>query len=494
MKEKRIVIREGSRASFRNLAGCCVGTGRMDLALHREYQDELRFVQDKCGFKYIRGHGLFSDGMGIYQEYPLPQGGKRVGYCFTYLDRVMDSYREAGLKPFLELGFMPEKLTDSPNKLFYWQAHTAPPRDMSAWCALVTATLTHLKDRYGEEEVSSWPCEVWNEPNLPGFWENADKAKYLELYEATARAVKQVLPRMKVGGPAICGGEGSQQWIADFLTFCRERAVPVDMVTRHAYMGQAPERRERYTYPGMNAPEVLLAEMRASREIIDSFPEYKALPMIITEFNTSYDPFCPIHDTPYNAALTASLLSQLGDVADGYSYWTFGDVFEEKGIPTRPFHGGFGLVAAGCIPKPTLWTFSFFAGLKGDAVYRDDGAVMTLRPDGAYEGVIWAPDREEAVTVDLELPVSGSWTAFVEIVDAESGDPARLWHLMGEPASLTPEQTALLREAARPRVTALPLDHGHFRITLRPDAVARVRVMYASGESDPGYDFDWYLR
>ena len=151
----------------------------------------------------------------------------------------------------------------------------------------------------------------------------------------------------------------------------------------------------------MNAPEVLLAEMRESREIIDSFPEYKALPMIITEFNTSYDPFCPIHDTPYNAALTASLLSQLGDVADGYSYWTFGDVFEEKGIPTRPFHGGFGLVAAGCIPKPTLWTFSFFAGLKGDAVYRDDGAVMTLRPDGAYEGVIWAPDREEDVTVDL---------------------------------------------------------------------------------------------
>ena len=496
MKQKEILIREGDRAFFRNLTDFCVGTGRLDLALHREYQDELKYVQEKCGFKYIRGHGLFSDGMGIYQEYPMPGGGTRTGYCFTYLDRVMDAYRENGLRPFLELGFMPEKLTDSPNTLFYWQAHTAPPRDMTAWTDLVTAALKHLKERYGEEEVSSWPCEIWNEPNLPGFWENADKEKYLELYRATVTAVKGVLPGMRVGGPAICGGEGSQQWIADFLAFCRDHAVPVDFVTRHAYMGQTPERRGRYTYHDMNSPEDLLAEMRASREIIDAFPEYRGMPMVITEFNTSYDPFCPIHDTPYNAALAAALLSRLGEVADGYSYWTFGDVFEEKGIPARPFHGGFGMVAAGCIPKPTLWAFSFFASLKGDAVYRDDAAVITRGADGLYEGVIWNLCRGEKadLIVTLEVPLGEPFTAFLETVDDESGDPARYWHLMGEPASLTEEQVSLLREEARPRITALIPEDGRIRFTLRPNAVARLRTVKAAGESDPGYDYDRYLR
>ncbi len=232
----RIEIREGDRASFRNLTDYCVGTGRVDLALHREYQDQLRAVQEKCHFRHIRGHGLFSDQMGIYQEFTFPNGEKRVWYCFTYLDRVMDAYVENGLKPFLELGFMPEKLASSDQTLFYWKAHTVPPREMGDWTALVQETLRHLIRRYGREEVESWPCEIWNEPNLPGFWENADKEKYLALYRATALAVKEVLPGMRVGGPAICGGEGSQQWIRDFLQFCRDNALPVDFVTRHGYM------------------------------------------------------------------------------------------------------------------------------------------------------------------------------------------------------------------------------------------------------------------
>ena len=388
IREKKITLQPGDRAEFRNLTSACVGTGRLDLALHQEYQEQLRAVQDLCQFRMIRGHGLFSDQMGICQFHTLPDGQQIREYCFTYLDRVMDCYLKNGLTPILETGYMPSAHTDSPNTLFYWNAHTAPPRKMKDWTELVQATLRHLAHRYGREQVEKWPCEIWNEPNLPGFWENADKAKYLELYRATALAIKDVLPGMRVGGPAICGGLGSQQWIADFLTFCRDNQVPVDFVTRHAYMGQTPEHRGRYLYHSMAKPEELIAEMRESRRIIASFPEYRELPMYITEFNTSYNPFCPIHDTNYNAALCAALLAQLGDVAEAYSYWTFGDVFEEQGIPSRPFHGGFGLMAGGSIPKPTLWTFSFFANLTGEPVWRDESAVIARRPEGGYEAVL----------------------------------------------------------------------------------------------------------
>ncbi len=485
-----ITIREGDRCDFRNLTDLCVGTGRLDLALHAEYQEQLSQVQALCGFKMIRGHGLFSDQMGIYQEYPTPDGGTRTAYCFTYLDRVLDCFRANGLRPFLELGFMPEKLASSAQTLFYWRAHTVPPGDMMAWTDLVKATLTHLASRYGREEVAAWPCEIWNEPNLPGFWENADKEKYLELYRATALAVRQVLPGMKVGGPAICGGTGSQQWIADFLTFCRDQAVPVDFVTRHAYMGQTPEHHGRYLYHAMNTPEELIREMRESREIIDGFECYRGMPLYITEFNTSYNPFCPIHDTNYNAALCAALLARLGDVADGYSYWTFGDVFEEQGIPTRLFHGGFGLTAAEGIPKPTLWTFAFFSGLTGEPVYRDDHAVIVRRADGGYDAVLW--NLEEERETDLTLPLPGEWTALTETVDEEGCNPLRAWHLMGEPAFPTQEQLEFLRAAAQPQREIRPVRDGRISIVLKKNAVVRLRVMPAPKETDEGYEYEWY--
>ncbi len=485
---------ETGKHQFHNHASFCVGTGRMGLALHAEYQKELKAVQDLCGFAYIRGHGLFSDDMAIYQERTDPDGIKRTQYCFTYLDRVMDSYREKGLRPFLELGFMPETMASGKQTLFYWKAHTTPPKDMNAWTALVGATLEHLMNRYGKQEVATWPIEVWNEPNLAGFWENADKEKYLELYEATARKVKEVLPSIRVGGPAICGGGGSQKWIEDFLIRCRERAIPVDFVTRHVYLGQTPEHDGRYLYHAMSDPKAIFDELQESRRIIDSFPEYRGMPMYVTEFNTSYNPFCPIHDTVENAALAAELLSGLGDTCEGYSYWTFGDVFEESGVPTRPFHGGFGLMAAGCIPKPTLWAFSWYASLHGECVYRDQHCVMTAS-DGNYDAILWnlagRDGRENAFS--FRLPYKLEAFVSIETVFEGKSDPLKAWHDMGEPSCLTADEISLLKAAAQPRVETRILKAGEtLQVTLSGNAIARVRVKERRPEEDPGYRYAYY--
>ena len=500
MKNHSIRIRPGDRADFANNAAFCVGTGRMGLAMQKEYQDQLAMVQSLCGFSHIRGHGLFCDDMAIYQPYTDKEGVRHDAYCFTYLDRVMDSYLAQGIRPFLELGFMPDQMASGTQTIFYWKGNVTPPKDETAWTNMVKATLRHLADRYGEAEVSAWPCEVWNEPNLTGFWENADEAKYLRLYEITALAVKEALPGMKVGGPAICGGPTSLDWVRNFLTFCRDRRLPVDFLTRHAYMGNDPEHRGRYLYHEMRAVDDTVDEMRRTREIIDSFPEFSGMPMHITEFNTSYNPFCPIHDTNLNAAYVAALLARLGDVAASYSYWTFGDVFEEQGVPSRPFHGGFGMVANQLIPKPTLWTFVFFNNLRGEAVCRDEHLVLLRRADGSYEGVAWNLCREarEELALNVSVPAEGRYALLTRTVDEVTTNPLKAWHEMGEPASLTREQLAFLRQAGQPQCASSEVlakdGEAAIALRLRENAVVHFTLAPASGTPDEGYDYTWYQR
>ncbi|MBR5546542.1 MAG: xylan 1,4-beta-xylosidase [Clostridia bacterium] len=493
MKQINVTITPESRANFTNNAAYCVGTGRMGLALHKEYLDQLAMAQELAHFQHIRGHGLFCDDMAIYQPYTDENGVEHEEYCFTYLDRVVDEYLKLGIKPFLELGFMPKKMASGTQTIFYWQGNTTPPADHDKWARLVKATLRHLAQRYGEEEVSAWPCEVWNEPNLPGFWENADRSKYLHLYKVTAKAVKEALPNMRVGGPAICGGDTSLGWIEAFLDFCRDEQLPLDFVTRHAYMAQTPQKNGRYLYHEMCAVEYTLDEMQRTRAVIDSYPEFKGMEMHITEFNTSYNPFCPIHDTNLNAAYIAGLLGCLGNVAASYSYWTFGDVFEELGVPSRPFHGGFGMIANGMIPKPTMWTFAFFNNLRGECVYRDANVILMRRKDGSFEGVAWNLCREGREDLDIQftLPQEGQYTLLTRMVDEECCNPLKMWHEMGEPASLTKEQLAILREAAQPLSTSKLTGH-QVGLVLKPNAVAHFTLSLYRPVPEAGYDYEWY--
>ena len=169
----------------------CVGTGRFELALRRDYQDSLALIQRDIGFRHIRGHGLFSDGVGIYRPYEY-QGARHVRHAFTYLDQVVDAYLELGIRPFLELGFMPAALASGEKTVFWWRGNITPPRSWSEWADLVRATIKHLIDRYGLEEVRGWPIEVWNEPNLVNFWLDADVDAYHRLYEITANTIKDV--------------------------------------------------------------------------------------------------------------------------------------------------------------------------------------------------------------------------------------------------------------------------------------------------------------
>lgn len=499
MKETKFyTIEKNAEVLFHNNVDFCVGTGRMGLALQKEYHEQLALVQEEIGFSHIRGHGLFSDDMAIYQEYETESGEKRAEYNFTYLDLVMDSYRKLGLKPFLELGFMPEKLASGEQTIFYWKGNTTPPKSYEAWCGLVTATLKHLMERYGADEVVTWPIEVWNEPNLAGFWKDADMEEYFKLFRTTFAAIKNLDKRFRVGGPAICGVQ-DEFWIRSFMEFCRKERIPLDFVTRHHYTTDFPEKAGHYGYAALSDAEDGFANLRTTRNIIDSFEEYRGLEIHITEFNTSYIPNCPLHDTNQNAAYIAQQLSRLGDVNESYSYWTFGDIFEENGVPFTPFHGGFGLVANGCIPKPTFWTFKFFKDLEGRCVHKSEDAVVLQKEDGSYCGVAWnaartRTGRELALNFDLPAGDAGEYCLITKTVDEDTCNPLCLWHDMGEPASLTEKQKKLLKEVARPFMQSGRICAAGKRLqaglNLREHGVVYFELQPVVTKSDRGYDYN----
>jgi xylan 1,4-beta-xylosidase len=449
----------GTRSASHDAWRECVGTGRLSLALRKDYLESLALVQKEIGFRHIRGHGLLHDDVGIYREYEW-EGKIHVMYNFTYIDQIFDSFLELGLKPFVEIGFMPAALASSTETIFWWKGNVTPPRDYGRWHDLIHAVVTHFVERYGLEEVLTWPFEIWNEPNLSNFWKDADQAEYFKLYRETVGAIKAIDPRFQVGGPAICGG--SDHWMADFLRFCDEESVPVDFLSRHAYSSGPRGSIPFAAYQRIAPPESLLGDFATGREYAgrSAFPD---LPVHITEFNSSYTSINPVHDTAFNAAYLAKVLSQGGDVADSFSYWTFCDVFEEENIPTTLFHGGFGLLTHQQVKKPTYHLYEFFAHLTGELLYRDDNLHVVRRDDGSVALLAWnyVYDDEmhdggapESRTVTVSLPV-GDVNVFVKrrTVNEQVGNSWTVWQQLGRPRFPTREQIAVLKECSAPAVS-----------------------------------------
>jgi len=232
--------------------------------LRSEYWERFRTLQADLPVRFIRCHGLLGDELGVVRRLEW-QGKTTLVYNFTYLDQIFDAMLAHRVRPFVEWGFMPEALASGSQTVFWWKGNVTPPRVWDEWADLVTALTQHWIERYGAEEVRSWPFEVWNEPNLPGFWKDADQQAYFQLYETTARAVKAVDKAILVGGPAICGGQ--DHWIDDFLAFVTTNQVPIDFFTRHLYAGQTPK---------LTTPELFYQAMSEPHRPIDELREVRA--------------------------------------------------------------------------------------------------------------------------------------------------------------------------------------------------------------------------
>lgn len=470
----RISVPEHPSGRLTGAWRACVGTGRFDLALRRDYQESLALVQREIGFRHIRGHGLLSDGVGVHRPYEY-QGSRRVRHAFTYVDQVVDAYLELGIRPFVELGFMPSGLASGEQTVFWWRGNVTPPRSWTEWADLVRATVGHLVDRYGLDEVRGWPIEVWNEPNLPAFWQGADQDAYHRLYEVTAHAVKEVDAALQVGGPAI--SPGADEWLIPFAEFVTARSVPVDFVSRHAYTSGPAQHVPFGTHQTLAPASSLLEQFASPRRHLRG-TALADLPVHITEFNSSYRPDNPIHDTAFHAAYLAPVVAAGGDLVDSFSYWTFSDVFEEEGVPTSLFHGGFGLLTHRQVKKPTYHLYAFLARMGDQVLARGPDHLVTRDATGRVTVLAWAPvdvtghepvpDRH-TVRLSVPLPASAS-SAFLlrSSVGEEAGNAWRAWCELGRPRSPRTGELDALREAAEParRHASLPVRAGRVALDL----------------------------
>ena len=451
------------------------GSGRAILSLRESYRNDLREVKRITGFEYVRFHAIFHDEVGLYDE---DSSGKPV--CnFSYVDQIYDDLLQNKARPFVELSFMPKKLTSDPNALhaFWYKQNVAPPKDWEKWEQLIETFTRHVVQRYGEQEVSQWYFEVWNEPNID-FWVGDPKdTTYFELYDHAARAVKRVSPRLRIGGPATA----QAAWADRFLAHCKEKNVPVDFVSTHVY-GNDKAEDVFGTHEQISRNQMVCRAVKKVHEQIAA-SAYPKMPLIWTEYNADYGNDTAVTDSAYMGPFLAETIRQCDGLTEMMSYWSFSDVFEEQGVVKMPFYGGFGLLAERSIPKPAFNDFALLHRLGDKRVeVSSDSALVTRRKDGSLAIAVWnlfLPEetgRSKTMMLHFKQPVAGS-SVRVTIVDKEHGSPLPAYEKMGRPASPTVAQIATLRKAAAlPRAEVRAVKSGAVTLTLQPHALALVEV------------------
>jgi xylan 1,4-beta-xylosidase len=420
------------------------GSGRAALSLREQYRQDLDAVQAVTGLRYVRFHAIFHDENGLYGE--DPQGNAVLN--FAQIDMIYDGLLARGVKPFVELSFMPRALASKPMEHPFWYKQVvAPPKDDAKWAALIGAFAQHLVDRYGIDEVASWWFEVWNEPNID-FWAGEPKFEtYVQLYAGAAKALKKVSARLRVGGPATA----QAAWCGRFIQHCVDHNLPIDFVSTHVYANDTPK-------DVLNEEGPINRRTMVARAVDKVFQEVRRsprprLPIHWSEYNASYMNEVDVTDSAYMGPWLGETIAAVDGKVTTMSYWTFSDVFEEQGIFKTPFYGGFGLIAPRGIPKAAFHVFRLLH-LLGDQRMETtaDGAILTRRPDGSLAVALWNYAEPGATgpqkTVALELRGIAAKSVRVHRVDSTHHAPLEAWVQMGRPASPTRAQIERLRAAA----------------------------------------------
>jgi xylan 1,4-beta-xylosidase len=346
------------------------------------------------------------------------------------------------------LSFMPRALASGNKTVFNYQANITPPRNYKQWATLIHKLVSHWVERYGVKEVRKWFFEVWNEPNLKSFWTGTQR-DYFKLYRYTAEAIKKVDSSLRVGGPATAKSE----WIEDFVDFCERSRVPVDFISTHQYPTDGFE----------NDKDTEIQLFKSQRGIMrevaqDTRRRARGKPVYYTEWNSSSNPRDPLHDEPYAAAFAVATIMEAKGLVEGYSFWTFSDIFEENYFPSIPFHGGFGLLNLHGIAKPTYRAFELLHDLGTEqflvdglhetvdcSVIRKYSSVTVLLTNHTTPGHSIETEEVEIKLNNVPEPIE----EHIQRIDAEHANPKALWEEMGQPEYLAETDVERLHEASQ---------------------------------------------
>lgn len=443
----------------------------------------LKMAHDKLGFKYIRFHGIFDDDMHIYQrlsDFPLfskmPKADKVVEINFKEVGVILDNILESGLKPYLELSFMPSALAKGKSLGFHYKNNITMPKSLKRWQEFIKMFINFIIARYGIEEVRTWYFEVWNEPDIKVIFFRGSQEDYFKLYKATVLAIKSIDKSLRVGGPSTSGC----LWIKDFMDYCNKEQIPYDFISTHHYPGDGfgnnfgPSRfkeikekilemakndtdvstamRDFFFHPEeykKYPKDILLEKDKQTKELVGNKP------LFISEWNALAVYGAPIHDEAMSASFIIKTCLENKGVCDGLMFWCLSDYFEEQFLISKPFHGGFGLINNYGIPKPNFYAFEILNNLYSnriDIIDNDDLKIVGFKDKNKLQILIYNFDFDyyKNEKQDLDLVINSSITkAKVTYIDQNHTNPKEIWESMGMPLNLKPLEVDYIKEKSK---------------------------------------------
>lgn len=485
----------------------CIGSCHAATALREDYRQMLRQCRQELGFRYLRFHGLFQDDMSVLRK---SLTGEYV-MSFSNIDNIFDFLLSIGMKPFVEIGFMPDCLKSADETIFHYKANVTPPKDEAVWIDLIDCFIKHIIERYGRDEVRQWFFEIWNEPNLGKetgfkggrFW-SGTMEDYFRLYTITVNTIKAVDDKLRVGGPAT----SNNAWIPQMLDYCETTGTKIDFVTTHHYptdivLGYGVEDSQNFVNAFNNAgskdqmSQIINDYLTFQQDIwkkVDrgvltemakrAKSECRGLPLYYTEWSS----LAGIEsDGAFGASFIAKTVQDNAGLVKGYSYWTFSDIFEEKGMPNCAFHGGFGLMNMNGIKKAPYNAFALLNKLGGErylSQWNNDTVDVYCYRDRSNATLQLLMVNHQSLLHDIEeqnITVKIRHAELLEKfdcyrVDENHANPLKQWYEMNMPQYLKSYEITALKASAELQRETRVLQNNTVNITLPKQGIALVTL------------------
>ena len=414
--------------------------------------------------------------------------GPRVNW--QVVDYVIDSLLEIGIAPMFTTTFTPSAMASGRSTVFTTKSNVTPPKNPKAWADLIHDGVVHMTRRYGAEAVRQWYFEVWNEPNLDGFWDGSQD-EFFELWRITHRAIKDVDPAYRVGGPSTARAE----WIKALIEFGRDNDCEPDYIITHIYNNDS-ESKPLSPFAGpqedkvSKSPHFASGVVRGVRELLDEMG-FKG-EVHWNEWGRSWFPHYPERETPNEAAFVMKTMAEVSQLADYFAYWNLSDVYDQVGYGAETFHGNYGMLNLQGLRKPQYHAFQLLSRLgdrrlpvTGDGLSDVSNAIATPT-DRGFAVAVYAFDPEDGsgdTRVEVTLPDGVKGEPTLHLVDATHNNILVPWREMGSPDYLKRDQLETLRSlnTLTPSPDALQVEGSRASFTLTGPGVALLEVVTASG-------------
>jgi xylan 1,4-beta-xylosidase len=324
--------------------------------VRRDVQEQIALAHRELGARHVRAVGMFDDELRVFC--PGPEGFGRPGVNpprtnWQIVDYIIDSLAAVGCQPMFTTSFIPSAMAGGSSTVFTTKGHTSPPRDWHEWERFVTDAVVHAVDRYGLVTVRQWYFEVWNEPNLVGWFWGGDQAAFLQLWATTYRAIKNVDASLCVGGPSTAKAE----WIEDLLAYGDRHDCRPDYLIAHIYNNDSVAGQALAPFDGApnhranNSADFAAGVIRGVRRLAQRTAFSGEIHW--NEWGRFYHAVEQRRESPCEPAFIARTLAAVSQEADRFAYWCLSDIYDQVGYGREAFYGGYGLLSLQSLRKPS---------------------------------------------------------------------------------------------------------------------------------------------